>query len=72
MIFIERSEKNVIMATDRDHVIDTVNERWGGTKVIATFLDGHGQRLSEQEIPSGPVESDREASRFWRGVDPRR
>jgi len=72
MIFIECNEKNVIMATDRDHVIDTINDRWGGTKVIATFLDGHAERLSEQEIPSGPVDSDREASRFWRGVDPRR
>jgi len=72
MIFTECNEKNVIMASDRSDVVDTIKERWAGTKVIATFLDGHAERLSEHEIPSGPVESDREASRFWRGVDPRR
>jgi len=72
MIFTECSDTNVIMASDRDLVIETLNERWSGTKVIATFLDGHAERLAESEIPSGSIESNQEASRFWRGVDPRR
>jgi len=72
MLYIECSEPNVVMFEDRQAIIDTINQRWDGSKVIATYLDGHADRLSEREIPEDNPETDMKSSRFWRGVDPER
>jgi len=71
MLYIDSIETNVIRFEDRDEIVDTIEKRWGGGKAIVAFLDGHAERLSENEIPDEDPESDRESSRFWRGVDPR-
>ena len=72
MIYIENEETNIVDHSDRQAIIDTMEKRWNGTKVIATFLDGHADRLSENQIPEDDPENDRESSRFWRGIDPDR
>lgn len=69
MLYIENEDSNVIDFEDRDAIIETGEYRWGG-KVIATFLDGHAERLHDSQIPEEDPEIDRESSRFWRGVDP--
>jgi prepilin-type N-terminal cleavage/methylation domain-containing protein len=71
MLYIDCTEENVVRHEDRDLIIDTLEERWDGSKVIAFFLDGHAERLDENQIPEKDPESDRESSRFWRGVDAR-
>lgn len=71
MIYIDCIEPNVIMHADRAAVVDTIEKRWGGGKAIVAFLDGHVERLAEREIPDGDPGTDRDSSRFWRGVDPR-
>lgn len=71
MLYIDCKEKNVIMHEDRELIIETLEERWDNTKVIATFLDGHAERLRDTEIPEDDPYTDRVSSRFWRGVDPR-
>lgn len=71
MLFIECKDPNVVRYEDRGEIVSTLKERWGARgKAIVAFADGHAERLSEEEIPSGGITSDREASRFWRGVDP--
>ena len=72
MLYIECSEPNVVMFEDRQLIIDTLNQRWDGGKVIAVYLDGHADRLSEREIPEDDPETDMKSSRFWRGVDSER
>lgn len=72
MLYIECSEPNVVKHEDRKAIIDTLEQRWDGSKVIAVYLDGHADRLSEREIPEDDPETDRVSSRFWRGVDPER
>ena len=69
MLYIECMETNVVSFDDRDLIIDTIEQRWDGTKAIAGFLDGHVSRLKEREIPQEDPQTDRESSRFWRGVD---
>ncbi|MEM7700139.1 MAG: prepilin-type N-terminal cleavage/methylation domain-containing protein [Verrucomicrobiota bacterium] len=70
MLYIECSEPNVVDFEDRETIIATFEERWSGGKGIVTFLDGHAERLGENEIPDADPETDRESSWFWRGVDP--
>lgn len=70
LLYIDCIESNVVRFEDRSLVIDTIEDRWDGGKVIATFLDGHAERLSEKDIPSEEPDSDIKSSRFWRGVDP--
>ena len=70
MLYIDCAEKNVVMFEDREFILETLEERWDGTKVIATFLDGHAERLHEGQIPEDDPTIERESSRFWRGVDP--
>lgn len=70
MLYIENSESNVVDFQDREAILETSNQRWEGGKIIATFLDGHAERLHQREIPEEDPETDRESSRFWRGVDP--
>mgnify|MGYP006263647721 FL=1 len=69
LLYIENKESNLINFDDREAIIETMQERWEGSKVIAAFLDGHAERLKENQIPSADPDIDRESSRFWRGVD---
>ncbi|MAB76403.1 MAG: hypothetical protein CMO47_08095 [Verrucomicrobiales bacterium] len=69
LLYIENKESNLIDFDDREAIIETMEERWEGSKVIAAFLDGHAERLKENQIPEADPNTDRESSRFWRGVD---
>ncbi len=69
MIYIDCIEQNVVSFEDRELIIDTIEERWDGKKLIAAFLDGHMERLAESEIPEEDPNTDRQSSHFWRGVD---
>lgn len=69
MLYIECIEPNVVMFEDRQAIIDTIEKRWDGSKVIAAYLDGHAERLAEREIPDADPKMDRRSSRFWRGID---
>lgn len=72
MLYIENNESNVVKSEDLEAIRSTIENRWGGRgKAIVAFLDGHVERLAENEIPDADPESDRESSRFWRGVDPK-
>lgn len=71
MLFIDCQEKNVIMAEDIGLIEETVETRYKGRgKLVVCYLDGHADRIRFEDIPDGDIETDREASRFWRGVDP--
>lgn len=71
MIYIDCEEKNYVMFEDRQMVLDAITTRYGRNgKGIVAFLDGHAERLRESDIPADDPDSDRESSRFWRGVDP--
>ena len=70
MLYIENKESNLVDFEDRDSIIETMEERWDGSKTIAAYLDGHAERLREESIPEEDPEVDRLSSRFWRGVDP--
>jgi len=72
ILFIDCIETNVIRFEDRQMVVDAINERWAGGKGIAAYLDGHADRISESDIPAEDPETNRDSSRFWRGVDPKR
>jgi prepilin-type N-terminal cleavage/methylation domain-containing protein len=69
LLYIENKESNLIDFDDREAIIETMEERWEGRKVIAAFLDGHAERLNKDQIPEDDPNTDRESSRFWRGVD---
>lgn len=71
MLYIDSIETNVVRYEDLDEIADTIEKRWKGGKAIVAFLDGHAERLKENEIPREDPQSDRESSRFWRGVDPK-
>lgn len=70
MLYIENQDTNIVKFENREEIIRTSEERWDGGKIITGFVDGHVERLSQEEIPAGDPESDRDSSRFWRGVDP--
>lgn len=70
MLYVDCNESNVVKYDDRQLIVDTIEKRWGGGKVIVAYLDGHVERLSENQIPEADPQSDRDSSRFWRGVDP--
>lgn len=75
MIYID-SPHNVIdydMAKSASEEDSTVLdfERYRGKYVLAAFLDGHVEKMQPGTLPMGDINSDREASRFWRGVNPR-
>lgn len=72
MLYIECEEPNVVRFEDREAIIETGVTRWGENgKIIVGFLDGHAERRRAEAIPEeAPDGSDRESSRFWRGVDP--
>ncbi len=67
MLFIDCNEKNVVMAEDIA-LIRLSAERYEGNKVIVGYVDGHVERVNVDRLPSGDVNSDPEASKFWRGV----
>jgi len=69
MLYIDNIESNIVKHENRQEIVDTIERRWDGGKAIVAFLDGHAERLSEKEIPSGDPKTDRDSSRFWRGVD---
>jgi prepilin-type N-terminal cleavage/methylation domain-containing protein/prepilin-type processing-associated H-X9-DG protein len=71
MLYIDCNDSNVVKFDDRKLIVDTIEERWDGGKVIAAYLDGHVERLGENQIPRSDPETDRDSSRFWRGVDPK-
>jgi prepilin-type N-terminal cleavage/methylation domain-containing protein/prepilin-type processing-associated H-X9-DG protein len=71
LLYIDCIESNVIDFNDRSLLEETSEERYKGGKLMAVFLDGHAERLTVNQIPDEDPESDRESSRFWRGVDPR-
>lgn len=71
MLYIDCIETNVVRYNELNQIIETSEKRWNGGKLIVAFLDGHAERLTVREIPDTDPESDRESSRFWRGVDPR-
>jgi len=71
MLYIENQESNVVQYEDLEAIIETGETRWGNNgKISTTFMDGHAERLHPSQIPSQDPETDRESSRFWRGVDP--
>jgi hypothetical protein len=72
MLYIECIETNVVRHEDRESIIDTIDERWDGSRVIAVFLDGHADRLAERDIPEDDPMTDVKSSRFWRGVEAER
>ena len=69
LLYIENKESNLVNFEDRSAIIETMRERWDGKKAIAAFLDGHAERIKEDQIPENDIYTDRESSRFWRGVD---
>ncbi len=71
LLYIDCIDTNVVRFEDRDLVIETSEKRWDGGKVIAAFIDGHAERLSQDDIPSEDPDTDLESSRFWRGVNPK-
>lgn len=71
MLFIDCQETNVVMAEDIGLIEETMETRYKGRgKLVICYLDGHAERIRFEDIPNGDIESEREASRFWRGVDP--
>jgi prepilin-type N-terminal cleavage/methylation domain-containing protein/prepilin-type processing-associated H-X9-DG protein len=71
LLYIDCIDTNVIRFEEREAILETIEKRWNGGKVIAAYLDGHVERLAERDIPNEDPRSDIESSRFWRGVDPR-
>ena len=69
LLYIENNETNLVNFEDRELILETMEKRWDGSKVIAAFLDGHAERLTEKQIPEADPLTDRKSSRFWRGVD---
>ncbi len=67
MLFIDCDEKNVVMAEDIEFIKDSA-ARYGGNKVIVGYVDGHVERVKTGDLPDGSVDSDPDASKFWRGV----
>lgn len=70
LLFIENEESNVIGYEDVEMILETGKKRWSSKKVLAGFLDGSARSLGKRDIPADEIDEDREASRFWRGVDP--
>lgn len=71
MLYIDCGETNIVEFEDRELILDAVKERWGEKgKALVAFLDGHVERVREEEIPEEDPNTDMESSRFWRGVDP--
>lgn len=71
MLFIDCMETNVVRFEDREMIVEAIKDRWDGGKGIIAYLDGHADRISVSDIPEEDPETDRDSSRFWRGVDPR-
>ncbi len=70
LLYTENQDSNVIGFEDREAIIETGKKRWSSKKIICSFLDGSCNNLSATDIPSEDMNSDRQSSRFWRGVDP--
>ncbi|NNE91698.1 MAG: hypothetical protein HKN23_08625 [Verrucomicrobiales bacterium] len=70
MLYIDCSDSNIIMADDLQLIEETMDERWRGKFAIAAFLDGHVTKLPKRDLPRGNADTEVQASRFWRGVDP--
>ncbi len=73
MIFMDSPISNVIDASSMPfETLKLAAERYRGKFLLVTFMDGHIERMSPAMVPNGDPMSDRDASRFWRGVDPPR
>ena len=70
MLYIDCIEENVVDFDDIKLLEETSEQRYKGGKLIVAFLDGHAERLTINQIPDEDPATDRESSRFWRGVDP--
>ncbi len=70
MLYIDCADANIVMAADLPLILDTADERYNGKKILAAFVDGRVEKIHPTEIPDGSIETDREASFFWRGVMP--
>lgn len=70
MLYIDCTDANIVMASDLGLILDTADDRYNGKKILAAFVDGRVEKIHPNEIPDGNIESDREASFFWRGVMP--
>ncbi len=68
MLYIDCDETNYVKFEDRQLIVDAMQKRYGGKGIVA-YLDGHAERIRDIDIPEGDPETDRESSRFWRGVD---
>lgn len=70
MIFMDSPDANVIDSSMMDlEALKLAAERYRDKYLLVTYLDGHIERMSPEMVPSGNPMTDREASRFWRGVD---
>lgn len=71
MIFLDSPDSNVV---DKEmmslEALEKAALRYRGKYLLVCFMDGHVERMNPNMIPQGDINSDREASRFWRGVDP--
>ncbi len=72
MLFIDCTEKNIVMAEDLPLIEESSVDRYDGKRIIAAFVGGHVTKMDPDDIPDGDIESDREASMFWRGIMPKR
>lgn len=73
MIFMDSPYENIIDFSLMDgDALEKAAERYRGKFLLVAFLDGHVERMSPEMVPAGDVNTDREASRFWKGVNPRR
>jgi prepilin-type processing-associated H-X9-DG protein len=69
MLYIDCIEQNVVDFNDMKLLEETSENRYKGGKLIAAFVDGHAERLTFNQIPDEDPTTDRESSRFWRGID---
>ena len=70
MIFMDSPDANVIDAeTMPFEALENASKRYLNKFVLVAYLDGHIVRMNPAMIPPGDPNSNRDASRFWRGVD---
>ena len=67
LLFVDCNQKNVVMAEDIELIRESA-ERYGGNKLVVCRVDGSTMIMKPKDIPEGDPFSDREASKFWRGV----
>lgn len=75
MIFIDCKDnlidQNKAMGEGEESLLSEAALRYRKKYVLAAFLDGHVEKIPPSRIPMGDINTDEDASRFWRGVNPR-